>query len=293
MKDQAASLPPEWRHLGFRPGAALRLFGMRRSGNHAIADWLQRNAPGGRSVFLNNCKPGSSPFDAFRGIEVNGRRAPQKAAGRDMAQVVAEAGEGALFLVSYEDTSPSDFLGRGPVSGSFDEGLFTADILLCRSFLNWCASLLKKLQGNPDYSLARRSAVLLRAIDTYTRLLALAGQADELALTCIRYDDWMADAGYRAGVLARLGLPAGDNTLGAVQPYGGGSSFQNDAQSAADLETGSRWRQMAADPEYQAVLHLAARDMALMAQLEQHFPQDAARLARIAERNVLAAEAFA
>ena len=37
-----------WQQLGIIPGVALRLFGMRRSGNHAIVGWMQRNAPGGR-----------------------------------------------------------------------------------------------------------------------------------------------------------------------------------------------------------------------------------------------------
>ena len=55
--DQHAGVeqPKEWARLGFTPGQALRIFGMRRSGNHAIANWLQRNSATGRAVFLNNC----------------------------------------------------------------------------------------------------------------------------------------------------------------------------------------------------------------------------------------------
>lgn len=215
-----------WKPLGIVPGVALRLFGMRRSGNHAIVGWMQRNAPGGRSVFLNNCKPGQDPFRSFRGIEVNGTHAPQHKAMRNMASVTGEAGDGALLV--------------------------------------------------------RRNAILLRAMDTYTRLLGMVEMAKELAVTCISYDRWCRDDAYRADLLGELGLEAQDNGLGAVQPYGGGSSFQKDAKGAEELQTDQRWRQMVTDAEYQSVLHLAARDEALTDRLSRLFPTDAALLAGVA-----------
>jgi hypothetical protein len=271
-----------WQPLGIVPGVALRLFGMRRSGNHAIVDWMQRNAPFGRSVFLNNCKPGQDPFRSFRGIEVNGGHAPQHKALRDMAAVTGAAGDGALLVMSYEDTSPAEFTGERQVSGGFDESLLSRNVLIYRSFLNWAASLLKKMQGNPSYSLVRRNAILLRAMDTYTRLLGMVELAKELAVTCISYDRWCRDEAYRAELLKELGLEAQDNSLGAVQSYGGGSSFQKEAKGAEELQTDQRWRQMAEDAEYQSVLHLAARDDALTDCLSRLFPGDAALLAHVA-----------
>ncbi|MDE4132879.1 hypothetical protein PXK00_07140 [Phaeobacter sp. QD34_3] len=271
-----------WQPLGFVPGVALRLFGMRRSGNHAIVGWLQRNAPGGRSVFLNNCKPGQDPLRSFRGIEVNGAHAPQHKALRDMASVAGAAGDGALLVMSYEDTSPAEFTGDQQVSGGFDESLLSRNVLIYRSFLNWSASLLKKMQGNPSYSLVRRNAILLRAMDTYTRLLGMVELAKDLAVTCISYDRWCREEAYRADLLEELGLEVQDNGLGTVQRYGGGSSFQKDAKGAEDLQTDQRWRQMAEDAEYQSVLHLAARDTALTDRLSRLFPSDAALLARVA-----------
>lgn len=278
---------PEWARLGFVPGQSLRIFGMRRSGNHAIINWLQRNAPGGKSLFLNNCKPGSNPLRNFRGIELNGEHAPQRKAEREMASIAGAAGDEALFLVSYEDTSPAEFSADRAVSGDFDEALFSRNVLIYRSFLNWSASLLKKMQPNPGYSLVRRNAILLRAVDTYSRLLRLVEQARDLHLTCIAYDRWYQDSAYRAGVLAGLGLPLMDNGLGRVQAYGGGSSFQKDASDASELNTGARWHEMANDPEFQAVLHLSARDQALMDPLSRLFPEDHAELVRISRRSHL------
>ena len=254
---------------------------MRRSGNHAIAAFLARNAPEGRSIFLNDCRPGLSPLEGFRGIEVNGVRSAVKAAQRDLAAAVAPAGEGALLILSYEDLPPDSRPKGGPISGAFDETLITADLLVHRGFLNWAASLLRKVQGNPAYGAARRGALVLGALDGYARMLALAEASEDLGLTCLRYDDWCAAASAREALLEELGLPARDLSLGPVQPYGGGSSFQKEAVDGAELRTDARWREMADDPEYAAILSIARRDGALMDRLARHYPEDAERLSRL------------
>ena len=281
------SAPAEWQALGLVPGLSLRVFGMRRSGNHAILAWLQRNAPRGRSVFLNNCKPGTDPLHNARGIEINGSHASHNQAKRNMPAVTQKAGDGALFLVSYEDTSPAEFgLSRQP-SGAFDEALFSHNVLIYRGFLNWSASLLKKIQANDGYTLVRRNGIVLRAMDSYILLLGLVRQAQDLGLVAICYDRWTRSADYRAALLQQLGLAEYDNSLGEVQSYGGGSSFQKQASSAAELQTDRRWQQMRSDAEYQALLHLAARDPALLAELEVLFPEDAAYLKTVAQHQPL------
>lgn len=280
-----AGQPREWTRLGFVPGQALRMFGMRRSGNHAIANWLQRNAPSGHSVFMNNCKPTTDPFKSFRSIELDGKIAPHRKARKDLASVTARAEDGAMLLISYEDVTPANFAPMRMVSEPFDETLLTGDVLIYRSFLNWAASLLKKMQANDSYSLLRRNAILLHAIDNYRLLLKQVEQADDLGFTCICYDDWMRSEDYRASILAQLDLPVCDNSLGQVQSYGGGSSFQKEASSADELETSRRWQKMSEDPEFAAVLNLAAHDTKLTHRLERVFPRDAALLARIAGVN--------
>jgi len=269
-----------WPDLGIAPGKVLRVFGMRRSGNHAIINWLGRNAPGGRSVFFNNCTPGRKPFQTFRAVEVNGRRRPGSA-GDDPAGFARRAGDGAAVILSYEDAMPNERRKR-PVSVGLDEAAIDAEVIVCRGFLNWAASLLRKVQGNPAYGAPRRVAIVLRAVELYSLMLDLVIAEAELGLVVIRYDDWMASAAYRAGVLRRLGFERRDDTLGAVQPYGNGSSFQKEAARAEDLRPEDRRQQMATDPEYRIVLWLAAQDEALRDKLSKVFPGDAAALDRLA-----------
>ena len=271
--------PPElWSDLGFVPGQVIRVFGMRRSGNHAIVDWLARNAPNQRSMFLNNCVPGKLPMRGFRTITVNGRRAPAKTARGSLSALGAEVGDGGLLIFSYEDVMPVAPDREDTVSGRFDPALIGTDLVLCRSFLNWSASLLKKMQGNDGFSPVRRGASVLRAIEIYHRMLGLVSDASDARRRCICYDDWVASEDYRAGVLQDLGLPVTDNTLGKVQKYGGGSSFQGKKVSAAHLATDERAALMADDAEYKLILGIAAQDQRLVDDLAGLFPQDAEQL---------------
>ena len=175
------------------------------------------------------------------------------------------------------------------MSGPRADQSFDRTVLIYRSFLNWSASLLKKMQGNDKLTVRARLATMVRALDTYCGLFAdvAAQKPDHLAIC---YDTWVADVPYRAEALAQLDLPEIDNSLGPVQRYGGGSSFQKDAAEASALETSARWRHMAEDAEYQSVLRMAALDGDLLSLVERFFPEDAARLVRVATLQTFSAE---
>ncbi len=282
--------PAQWPLGSWQPDTVLRMFGMRRCGNHAVANWLQRNAPKGQALFFNNCKAARMPFAHHHGVEKNGQRVSRQDSS-DLSVLGARMGQGGLMLMSYEDVVPSDHCLSRPVSGELDETLISADVILLRGFLNWSASLVKKLQRNPDFSLAHRSGVVMRAIDSYRKMLDLAAEADALALVVIDYDQWVKDEACRAACLGRLGLLVRDNSLGVVQSYGGGSSFDEQASgSAFGLRTDQRWQRMMDDGEYLAILHLAARDEALMRGLSRRYPDDAARLAGLTHHKLIPAE---
>ena len=257
---------------------------MRRSGNHAIINWLLRNSPNERSVFLNNCKPRVSPLSRFASIEVNLRRRNTEKALKNLPRVAAKAGEKAALVFSYEDCMPNEFGPGRPASGPFDERLIDADLILYRGFLNWSASLLRKMQRNPVMPALARATTMLRSMETYGRLLDLVIARDELELTCIEYDRWCTSEGYRAAVLETLDFASRDNGTGEVQPYGGGSSFQPEARTAGELASGSRMAQMADDPEYGLILGLCAQDDGFVEKLSQVFPEDAERLRAIARK---------
>ncbi len=255
--------------VAFAPAQVLRVYGMRRSGNHALIDWIMRNAPGGNGLFLNNCRPGRDPLQTVRGVTVykNGR----EVAGDGLGTKLAAAGPAPFAVVSYEDRMPEARLAP----------LYDAPetcVVIYRGFLNWSASLLRKIQGNPGYGPLERSRVMMNALSTYQTMLERVQDRDVVPLL---YDDWMASEDYRAAALDRIGLPGRDLSRGAVQRYGGGSSFQGKQADVADLETDKRGDQMADDLEYQLVLWTVARDLGFMQHLADVFPQDAERLSAL------------
>ncbi|MEL7100484.1 MAG: hypothetical protein AAGM84_16790 [Pseudomonadota bacterium] len=253
------------------PSRVLRIHGMRRSGNHAVIDWIMRNGPGGGAgLFLNNCKPGRDPVRSARGRAVYAGGQETKLTG----DAVAQAGKAPFTVVSYEDHAlPKD---RTPLTAA-PETL----VIIYRSFLNWSASLLRKIQGNPGYGPLDRARVMGNALPTYARMLDHVRRGDAEPLC---YDDWMADEGYRAAALRRLGLPGTDLSRGAVQRYGGGSSFQGKAATPDALTTDQRAAQMAQDTEYQLLLWTAARDLDFMQTLAELFPADATRLSMMLDK---------
>ena len=255
--------------VAFAPAQVLRVYGMRRSGNHAIIDWMLRNAPGGNGLFLNNCRPGRDPLQSTRGVSpfANGVEVAADGLGAKMAV----AGPAPFCVVSYEDSMPDR--DRKPLYDAPE-----TCVIIFRSFLQWSASLLCKIQGNSGYGPLERTRIMMNAVRTYQTMLDRVQSRDVVPLL---YDTWMDSEAYRAAALDRIGLPGRDLSRGTVQRYGGGSSFQGKTAEVAELATNSRSTLMAEDLEYQLFLWTAARDLGFMERLADVFPSDAERLSTL------------
>jgi len=273
-----------WPLAGFTPVCALQVFGMRRSGNHAIIDWLMRNAPDAATggVFFNNCKFGKNPQRAYGSLDIFSAARevmPHKEIG-DAARI-AQAGSAPMAIVSYEDRMPQPAGQPQRASNGMADRDFTRQVIIYRSFLNWSASLLAKIKKNAGFGATDRMRIMTLAFATYAQ--GLDRVADASGATAICYDDWMTSEGYRAGILKTLGLPQRDLSRGKVQRYGGGSSFQNKVADVDELQSVARDAAMADDPEYRVLLWAAAHDLPFMERIIAHFEQDAERLAELAE----------
>jgi len=273
-----------WPQAGFSPACALQVFGMRRSGNHAIIDWLMRNAPEAASggVFYNNCKFGKNPQRAYGSLDVYGADlSVLPHVTMSEAERLGQAGDAPMVVVSYEDRMPQDAGSPQKASNGLGDNDFSYQVIIYRSFLNWSASLLAKLKKNAGYGATDRMRIMAQAFSSYIQ--GLDRIADGGGLVAICYDDWMTSEAYRAEVLGQLGLPVRDLSRGKLQRFGGGSSFQKKATSVEDLNSVARDAAMAADPEYKLLLWTAAHDLRFMERLIPHFEQDAERLATLAE----------
>ena len=242
----------------------LRVFGMRRSGNHAIIDWLRRNMPG-EVVFLNDCAPGD-PFRTYAMMETprGDRHGPSFRATRWFAQFDAHRG-GRSHIVSYEDAAPD---AAGPPEG-WDTPFRT--VVVHRSFLNWLASfhalVLDRNRGTRWG--VDRPGEIAPFVTLYADLL---GARCDLAIS---FDGWLASPACRRDAVRALGLVPRDDDTGAEAPYGGGSSFDGGCPS-------DRWRGMVEADGFETLAREAGRDPAFLARLANIYPRDAAVLARLA-----------
>ncbi|MEH6737653.1 MAG: hypothetical protein V7695_03785 [Sulfitobacter sp.] len=285
---RAAQMDTVWSQAGYSPACALQVFGMRRSGNHAIIDWLMRNAPQAATggVFYNNCRFNKNPLQAYGSLDVygvDGQVQPHKDVPK--AKRIAAGGAAPMVIVSYEDRMPQPVGAQQKASEGFSDGDFTRQVIIYRSFLNWSASMLAKLKRNDGYGATDRMRIMANSLNGY--IDGLDRIADAQGIVAICYDEWMTSETYRASILKKLNLPLRDLERGTVQRYGGGSSFQEKGTVAENLNSTARDVAMADDLEYKMLLWIAAHDLRFMERLIPHFEQDAERLATLAETSKL------
>ena len=246
----------------------LRVFGMRRSGNHAVIDWLRRNVPG-EVVFLNDCAPGD-PFRTYAMMETprGDRHGPSFRDTRWYPQF-DEARGARSHIVSYEDMPP-DAAGPpegwpGPRAASF------RTVVIHRSFLNWLASFHALVLGRnrgTRWGVGRPEEVA-PFVALYADLLRAPADLS------VSFDRWLAEPSYRRDRVRALGLVPRDDDTGEEAPYGGGSSFDGGCPS-------DRWRGMADAAGFETLAREAARDPAFLATVANIYPLDAAVLGRLA-----------
>ena len=252
------------------PPVLIRVHGMRRSGNHAVIAWLRRNIPG-ETVFLNDCAPGD-PYGTFQTMESprGDRHGPSFRATRWYPQF--ERGRARFsHIVSYEDRAPGD-----PPSGWAAPW---TTLVVHRGFLGWLASfyaLVVHRQGGTPWGV-RHPREIEPMVRRYAALLEAASCATGVGL-----ERWARDAAYRADRLAALGLVPIDDDPGGQADYGGGSSFAPGGEAPCARDLASRWRALAHDSDFEGLVLQAAQDDAFLRALRPLYPDDAARLTRLA-----------
>ena len=242
---------------------------MRRSGNHAVIDWLRRNLSD-RTVFLNDCAAGD-PYASFQTLETpqGDRHGPCFRATRWYGQF--DAGRERFdHVVSYEDAVP----GAQP---SGWRGAWRT-VVIHRSFLAWLASyyvLVVHRQGGTRWGVTDPAEILPR-IETYAALLNAPADAS------VSLDRWAEGPAYRRSVLDALAVVPRDDRVGEQSDYGGGSSFRPGRRPPTVADLAGRWRALANDPAFEGIARHCARNDAFMRGLATVYPEDAARLTDLA-----------
>lgn len=215
-----------------------QVHGMRRTGNHAIINWIIKGRAG-NVIFCNDLDPGRHPATA------------------PMKRLRRGPGEAAI-ITSYEDL-PSAAFDREPHEAWYGRCKAVHHILILRDPFNLFASrfVWKRFRGDLFRDdPAHRAEVIATWKDHARTYLAWQqdGGQDGVFRHALNYNSWVADASYRNDMGRRLGLTSANEGLSEVTNYGGGSSFEGTNTSATDgLRYLQRFTKVIGDPAFAVI----------------------------------------
>jgi hypothetical protein len=255
------------------------VFGIQRSGNHAIISWILENYPGTR-VHLNDIRR-IDPYLDFNGMTIHGLRyytgyrkwlgvnryifSRKRFRGERVGRVddvharfdvegVRRAHKD-LLVLSYEDVFLNDprvhrFLPNA--TRYIGESRRHLRVLLLRDPYNHLASLLK-------YEAAYKSAshftskLYADLWKHYARAFANGSPLLDGDSVCINFNRWCESSEYRKELAGLIGFSTDGRPFHVVSSVGGGSSFQGTIADARELDVAERWRIYKDDPVYRGL----------------------------------------
>lgn len=231
----------------------IRIVGLKRTGNHAITNWIKKQQTG--SVrYLNNVPCDKNPYRHFYERHLSYNNHPQT-----IRQFKRES-QGKLrkydcLIYSYEDysleevTNPEFAEKHDRYLGKSGERY---DVLILRDPFNLLASRLK----NDYLEVKSPHKTVIDLWIAYAKEYLGETQYLNNNKVCVDYNRWTIDREYRASIAAALKLEFSDAGINEVKGQGGGSSFEGQAfdGQASKMDVHNRWKHYAEDPLYRQLL---------------------------------------
>jgi len=248
-----------------------RVFGIKRSGNHAIINWIftQSFPP---VVFLNNCYPiGSKTLSIYEGIgridckginywdykqkilpwETNPfnneyKITYSKKDSRFKFDKLKNC-EDKIIITSFEDRNIDNInllfdYNHDLLVGS-SEKIF--NLIILRDPFNLLASIHKKWMDKDLYLYANLWKEYARKYIEYR-------ESNQTNLININYNRWVVEQNYRESLAKKLDITFTDEGKCKVTNFGGGSSFDgiSSNKNAEEMGIFERWKQFMNDPAF-------------------------------------------
>ncbi|MGK7957559.1 MAG: hypothetical protein AB4063_20225 [Crocosphaera sp.] len=252
-------------------GKSIRVIGMRRSGNHAIINWLLGQVPKD-TIFLNDLRPGLRQF----------RQGINTSFFKKLRKVLEQNSFKDIVIHSYEDIELASLsnlyynLMRLIYFGKTGKNI---DILILRDPYNTMASRIKATQIESDYTLSpleRWSSCEekynsnyrnyyykdfmmvenpnLTPIDLWLQYAReFIGETNYLKTkVCLNFNRWFSDSLYRQELANQLQITFTDSNLNKVTSYGKGSSFDGSVYdgNAQTMNLLERWKYYSQNQKY-------------------------------------------
>lgn len=234
---------------------AFFVFGLRRGGNHALAEWLKGHFEPDELLHLNNARLATFEergevirFDDAEHAEVRPTPAQR------------------ILLVGYENT---DFL-QFPAAQNFKLARRNDWLVLLRDLPNMAASICRSARERPDFVWRHRLRDFPELWGMYARrFLAGSGGA-----RYVSFNRWFEEPAYRRELAEGLKLDFTDRGLNAISALGGGSSFDglDYAGRAQSMRVLARWPELLHDSLFRCLVLAERENLARNAELFGGFP---------------------
>jgi len=211
----------------------VRAYGLMRSGNHAIIEWIQNQYPGQITCFLNNIKHGDhDPYTNYSQRVLTGIDGP-------IDTEVLRTMKKRLLIYSYEDRQELEFNQNNILKSIFQPDfeknrqyyLGTSrhqfDMLIIRDPFNFFASRLKLLQVRGPQGGVSDPGLILQNWKTLAREALILAQDPQPGKIVANFNRWVADHNYRKDLSQRLMGSFNDSSIDKIPQFGGGSSFRD------------------------------------------------------------------
>ncbi|MEM9484485.1 MAG: hypothetical protein AAGA83_12420 [Cyanobacteria bacterium P01_F01_bin.116] len=232
----------------------IRIFGLRRSGNHAVTNWLIKQMQG-ELFYINDVGANENPYrEKYEALLRSGCL-------KGRHKLKREA-RGAFTKKEYLIYSYEDYALKKVTNAAFErkhdlyfgKSVRKYDLLIFRDPFNMIASRLKGSEFQNGYFLSTRSKRIQPEELWLTYAREWLGETNYLKnhKILVSYNQWVTDVNYRKELSASLGLEFSDAGFHEVQGFGGGSSFDGQSRhgEASQMNVLGRWRNFADNEVY-------------------------------------------
>ncbi len=251
----------------------IALFGIKRSGNHAIIHWLLKHM-GEKTVHINDVTS-IDPYDHF--CEMNVKGLPTWKIKPNLLHLIRQR------LLNYEITeyskhdkavdfkyiygfSPKDCLIISYENCFIDDELYAKFIQEHDTYVGVSKSRYRVIVLRDAFnlfsSLHKASFVteedMGKCVELYKQYAEIFLSTDlqkQHDVICINFNEWFLSRDYRIQVAKKFGVTIDGSPFQRVPPIGGGSSFEGTTRCghAQTMNLLERWKVCENDPAYRAI----------------------------------------
>jgi hypothetical protein len=269
-----------------------KIFGLHRSGNHAIINWLLGlNVEG--MFFINNLHAGKDVLANPSGISLPKEVKTFATREGGVETVHYEAVDafrktGGTLVCSFENLDMNAFDNdelNAPIVKEFGKPFHETNIIVLRNPFNVMPSTYKRLERNrlDRKRIEKTIEQRMKLWNSYANLFVRKRSRSRGPFLGVLYDRWVREKDYRNMVARKLNYVNYDRYIDFVSDAGGGSSFEG---TALDVTmTNSRWRDFALTELFRGIVqrNKDLLDYAIDIFGEENVPVEALSQTRVGE----------